>query len=403
MSILKDLREKRGKFIADARAILEKAKAEKRAVTTDEDVLWNKFMDDSDEVRKDIEREERQQDADRDAASLAAKDEKTERSGKKPDEKEVRKLALRKAFVHGVQALTPDEARALQAGTDSAGGYLQPTEEFVNQLIKAVDDMVFIRQRATKFTVTNAEKMGVPSLENDPADADWTTELAIGGTDSTMSLGKRELEPHPVGKLLKVSEKLLRAVPMAENLVRDRLAYKFGITQEKAFLLGTGASQPLGLMVASSSGISTGRDASTGNATTSITFDGLKEAKYTLKGAYWERAAWMFHRDGLKQISKLKDGEGRYIWQESVRAGEPDRVLNFPVEMSEYMPNTFTTGLYVGILGDFSYYWIVDALTMRIQRLVELYAATNEIGFIGRMEADGAPVLEEAFVRVKLA
>ena len=40
---------------------------------------------------------------------------------------------------------------------------------------------------------------------------------------------------------------------------------------------------------------------------------------------------------------------------------------------------------------------------MQIQRLVELYAATNQVGFIGRMELDGMPVLEEAFVRVKLA
>jgi hypothetical protein len=40
---------------------------------------------------------------------------------------------------------------------------------------------------------------------------------------------------------------------------------------------------------------------------------------------------------------------------------------------------------------------------MRIQRLVELYAESNQIGFIGRLETDGMPVLEEAFVRVKVA
>ncbi len=40
---------------------------------------------------------------------------------------------------------------------------------------------------------------------------------------------------------------------------------------------------------------------------------------------------------------------------------------------------------------------------MEVQRLVELYAATNQVGLIGRMESDGMPVLEEAFARVKLA
>jgi HK97 family phage major capsid protein len=84
-------------------------------------------------------------------------------------------------------------------------------------------------------------------------------------------------------------------------------------------------------------------------------------------------------------------------------AGEPPILLGLPFFMSEYAPNTFTTGLYVGILGDFSNFWIVDALTMIFQRLVELFAATNQVGFIGRRELDGMPVLSEAFVRVTLA
>lgn len=219
-----------------------------------------------------------------------------------------------------------------------------------------------------------------------------------------MAFGKRNLEPHPLAKRILISNKLLRASAIQpESLVRSRLAYKFGITEEKAFLTGSGAQQPLGVFTASGDGISTSRDVSTGNSTTAFTFDGLKEAKYSLKGNYWPRARWIFHRDSVKMAAKLKDGEGRYIWEDSVRTGEPDRLLGFPVSMSEYAPNTFTTGLYVGIVGDFSQYWIADALMMAVQRLIELYAATNQVGFIGRLETDGMPVLEEAFARVTLA
>lgn len=102
-------------------------------------------------------------------------------------------------------------------------------------------------------------------------------------------------------------------------------------------------------------------------------------------------------------LAKLKDGEGRYLWQDSIVGTEPARLLGFPVNISENAPNTFTTGLYVGILGDFSHYWIIDALSLEMQVLNELYAATNQIGIIGRYEGDGAPTLENAFVRVKLA
>ena len=110
----------------------------------------------------------------------------------------------------------------------------------------------------------------------------------------------------------------------------------------------------------------------------------------------------------MKAIRKLRSdsgagaGTGDYLWQPAVVAGEPDTLIGRPVRKSEYVPNTMTTGQYVGIVGDFSYYWIADVLAYQIQRLVELYAESNQTGYIGRKEADGQPVLAEAFARVKL-
>jgi HK97 family phage major capsid protein len=275
--------------------------------------------------------------------------------------------------------------------------------QMVDRIIQAVDDAVYIRRLATVVAVPNADSLGVPSLDADPADADWTSELATGSEDTTMAFGRRELHPHPLAKRLKISRKLLMKVPSAETLAIQRLGYKFGITEGKAYMTGSGAGQPLGVFTVSSNGISTSRDISSGNTTTSIQFDGLISAKYGLKAQYWPRAQWIFHRDAMAQIAKLKDSQGQYLWRESVRVGEPDRVLGLPANMSEYAPNTFTTGLYVGILGDFSNYWIADSMAMEFQRLQELYAETNQIGLIGRLDSDGMPVLEEAFVRVKLA
>jgi HK97 family phage major capsid protein len=296
------------------------------------------------------------------------------------------------------------EFRAFQADSPTEGGYLSRGEQFVADLIQAVDDRVFIRQLATVMQVPDGNtSLGRPSLDTDAEDWDWTTELDTGNEEDTLRFGKRVLEPHPLAKLVKISRELLRAAAMpAENIVLARMAYKLGTTQENAFLTGTGAGRPLGVFVASNDGISTGRDVSTGNEATSITFDGLQEAKYTLKAAYWPRARWMFHRTGVKQIAKLKDGEGRYMWEPSVQAGQPDRLLALPMDVSEFCPSTFTSGQYVGILADWTYYHIADSLAMQMQRLVELYARTNQIGFIGRIQTDGMPVLEEAFVRVKL-
>lgn len=297
------------------------------------------------------------------------------------------------------------ESRALQVDLDESGGYTVPEQEFVPQLIKAIDNLTFVRQRATVLPpITSAQSIGMPSLDADPADGDWTGEITAVTFDTTMDFGKRELHPRPIFKGIKVSETLLRLSPLGiEQLVRDRFAYKFAVTEEQAFLTGTGANQPLGLFTASANGIPTTRDVSTGNTTTAITVDGLIEAQYSVKEGYQRNAEWIFSRTAVKNIRKLKDGDGQYIWAPGLAGGQPATILDKPFHMSEYAPSTFTTGLYVGLYGDLKYYWIADALTLTLKRLNELYALTNQIGFIARLETDGLPVLGEAFARVTLA
>jgi HK97 family phage major capsid protein len=400
---LKELREKRGKLVHDMRAITDAGTNEKRDLTDDEVRNHSTLFDEIEKLGGQITAEERSVEAGRLIADR--QEDRQEDRGAAKTEAELRMVGFRSYLSSGrIDGEGAEEYRAFQAGSDTEGGFLIAPEQFVQQMIQAVDNAVFIRGLATKFQVGQASSLGVPTLDTDAEDTDWTTELLTGNEEDSIRFGKRNLHPHPMAKRVKISNDLIRkAIMPVEQIIIDRMSYKVGVTQEKAFLTGNGAQQPLGVFTASANGISTGRDVSTGNSTTAITFDGLIEAKYTLKAAYWGKAQWLFHRDAVKMITKLKDGDGQYLWRESVRVGEPDTILGIPMNISEYAPNTFTTGLYVGLLGDFSKYWIADALTMQMQRLTELYAETNQIGFISRVETDGMPVLEEAFARVKLA
>jgi HK97 family phage major capsid protein len=302
--------------------------------------------------------------------------------------------------------LVRGERRDLSADTASEGGNIVAPQQFVAEVLKKMDDLVFMRELATKYTLNSFANLGVPTITADPADADWTTEVAAVSNDTAMVFGKRTMAPNMLTKGIKVSIKLLEVATLpAEQIVADRLAYKFAIAQEKAFLTGSGSGQPLGVFTASASGISTGRDVSTGNTSTAFTFDGLTEAQMSTKQQYRANGSWLLHRDAVKMARKIKtgiSGDTTYIWQPSTQLGQPDTLLGRPVFESEYVPNTFTSGLYVGLFGDFSKYWIVDQLPYTVQRLVELYAGTNQVGFIGRMSSDGAPVDELAFARVKL-
>ena len=444
---INEIRAKRATLVNEGRGLLDRAEHEKRDLSQEEQNQWDRIMAEVDRLAGDIDRQERQRAADdslgRSSGPRAGgatwnpqDDEDDDADGDEPlavrqavavaerasreraARPEIAKILRTKRNGKFVRAWTDylrsggavgrQELRDLQADLDVSGGYLRPDQQFVANLIKFVDDFVYIRQLATVMTVMSADSLGIPVYDTDIADADWTNELATGTDDTAMAFGRRELRPHPLAKRVKLSRKLLRQSAIdVEAFVRSRLGYKFGVTQEKAFLNGTGAQQPLGVFTASASGISTARDVSTGNTTTAIQADNLIEVKYSIKAQYWPRARWIFHRDALKQIRKLKDGDGQYLWTpgvgQSLTGGSGDRIIELPFLLSEFAPNTFTTGKYVGILGDFSFYQIADALSMEVQLLNELYAEQNQVGLIARMETDGAPVLEEAFARVKLA
>lgn len=394
------LKEKRAKLIADARAAYEAAQkdgwpdSESRA-------KWEAMVKDAESLGSEADTLEKQEKIERSLLETVP----VEKADAKPEKPEEVRSRLFAAYLRGGIDAANAEARALQADSDTVGGYTVAPAQWVGQLIKAVDNATFMRGLANVIPVTSSDEIVAPSLDADPADPAWTAEVGAVSEDSTMAFGQRSLKPYQLTKLIKVSKKLISvsALPI-ESLVQSRLAYKFGVTEEAAYLTGSGAAQPLGVFTASALGISTGRDVSTGNSTTAIAADNLIECKYTLKSQYWPAASWIFHRDAVKQIAKLKDGDGQYMWQPGLQAGQPDRLLSFPVNVSEYAPNTFTASSYVGLLGAFNAgYWIAELQAMQVQRLVELYAANGQVGFIGTRWLDGMPVLEEAFVRVKLA
>jgi HK97 family phage major capsid protein len=294
------------------------------------------------------------------------------------------------------------ERRALQSDLDTAGGNIAAPEVMLGELLANLDDPRYVRGLARKFTVTG-EKLGTPVRTAKMVSAAWGAELSQPTEDTTLAFGKTSLTPHYITSLIKVSKDLLRNGAMdVEGIVMDETARDQGELEEKAVISGTGAGQPLGLFTASALGISTSRDVSTNNTTTAPTMDGLINAYQSLKAPYRARATWMFHRDCITLIRKFKDSANYYIWQPAQNPGQPDRILNAPVVDSEYVPNTFTTGLYCGIIGDFNYYWVVDRLMMDMQVLVEQYALTNQVGYLARRQVDGMPVREEAFARVKL-
>lgn len=404
-------RQERHGLAKQARDILDLAEKESgRDLTPEESEKFDRLMEQVDAKDSAIAREEklraRERHLDEPAEGGRERGKQREETNGPDGTAERAMAAFRQYLIGGRGSLTPEQSRVLVAGSDPEGGYLVAPQQFVTDLIQKVDDDVPMRRLATVQTLTESASLGVPTLDTDLNDAEWTSEIGTGSQDDALRFGKRELKPNPLAKRVKISRKLLRLTAGgAEDIVRDRMGYKFAVTQEKAYMTGDGNEKPLGVFTASAQGITTGRDVTLGAAgaipLTTATADQLIDMKYTLKAAYWRRAQWLFHRDLIRTIRKLKDTQGLYVWKAGLSDG-PDTILELPFMASEFAPNTIAANQYVGMLADWSFYWIVDSLAMEVQRLVELYAEQNQVGFIGRLETDGMPVLEEAFVRAKV-
>ena len=351
-----------------------------------------------DEINASILTEEKQLARERTIGEKANEDDKTKDKGRVDEVQN----AFRDYITTG-SAAAYQVYNALQQDNPTQAGYLVAPEQFVSELIKEMADNTFMRQKAKVLPpLKNAQSLGYPTRTAGMSSFAWGTEISTPTPDTTLAFGKREFKPNPATSEILISNTLIRNVPNADTLVRSEIAMEVAKNLEIAYMTGDGAGKPLGLFTASIDGIPASRDVSIGNTATEIKFDGLIEAKYSIKDQYQKNCEWIFNRLAIKQLAKLKDSEGQYIWQSSVVLGTPDMLLGKPVNSSEYAPAVFQTGLYAGLYGDLKNYWIVDSLAMEIRALFELYARSNQVDYLTRIETDGAPIMSSAFARIKL-
>lgn len=386
-----ELKQERAKAVAAMREIMDRCGAEPMGGEDQE--AFNRAEAEFDRLNAKIEAEQKQMERERIAGEVL------------PKEVQPKRDELGKAFsahLRSGEAATLTAYNAIQQDVPSQAGYLVAPEKFVNDLIAEIDNAMPFRQFAKKYRLTGAQSLGFPKRIERMNSAAWGTEIGAPTPDQALAFGKREFKPNFATAEIVVSRTLIANAPDVDGIVRAEIAYDLGELLENAYMTGDGTNKPLGIFTADANGISTARDVSEGNTATAITFDGLMEAKYAIKAQYQANLRWLFHRDAVKMLARIKDANNQYIWQPSVVEGTPDRLLGKPVTMSEYAPNTFTAGKHVGMLGDFRNYWICDGMNVEVQVLRELYARTNQIDYIARLSTDGMPVLEECFSRVTL-
>lgn len=291
----------------------------------------------------------------------------------------------RKAMLTALRSNFKQVSNVLQEGVDADGGYLVP-DEYDSRLIDVLDEENIMRKLATTITTSGEHKINIAATK--PA-ASWIEEggaLTFG--DATFS--QILLDAHKLHVAIKVTEELLYDNAFnLESYILTQFGKALANAEEDAFLNGNGTGKPLGLFAATGGG-------TVADTVTSIKADDMIGLVYALKRPYRKNAAFILNDKNLATIRKLKDTNGAYIWQPSYQAGEPDRLLGYPVYTSAYAPETAIA------FGDYSYYNIGDRGSRSFSELRELFAGNGMIGYVAKERVDGKLVLAEAVQILKI-
>jgi len=295
------------------------------------------------------------------------------------------------------------ERKDLATSPASAGGYLV-TDTQRSELLTKQQPVSAMRRISRVLPPIPGGSTITPTEENSMTDAEWTTEIKTGSKDEVKPFGGRVLTPKPLAKRILISNTELRAGRLIdiENWILSRLGIRFGVPEEYAFINGLSANGPMGLLK------SNGIPRYTTAASNTLAADDIINWAYSLPAAYMGTARILTNRSFLRKVRLLKDNNNQYLWQPGLSAGHPSTILDWSYELSDQYPTGLDTNdaykdnELIATIGDFQYYWIVDSLNLSIKRLDELYAETDQTGFIGRKEADGMPVSNEAFYHLKV-
>ena len=120
-----------------------------------------------------------------------------------------------------------------------------------------------------------------------------------------------------------------------------------------------------------------------------------------VKNEYLLGAGFMTARKVITTIRKFKDGNGNYMWQPSLVAGQPEQLAGYPVTRAEDMPKLEAGSLSLAF-GNFSEaYQIVDRQGIRVLR--DAYTAKPYVKFYTTKRTGGGVINFEAIKFMKFS
>lgn len=271
----------------------------------------------------------------------------------------------------------PGERRASQAtvGSNSGGGYALP-EVIERTIARLSADISPIRQIATVRTVGSTDYKELFDIGG--AGFEWVGETDTRNQSDTPNLVEVAPTFGMASAKPQASEESLDDLFFnVEDWLTSSASESMAVGEGVAFIRGDGVKKPTGIL-GGPAPVATA-DASRAFGTLQFIASGQAAALptnpevfmdmvYALRARYRNNAQWLTSKLILAALRKYKDGDGRYLWQPALTAGQPATFLGYGITEAEDMP-ALAANAFPLAFGDFKEgYLICDRVGMRITR-----------------------------------
>ncbi len=266
------------------------------------------------------------------------------------------------------------ETKGLSTLQAADGGYLvdPETAETIRSTlastasIRAIASVVTVE--ATSFDVL---------IDHSDVSTGWATEASTIAESDTPKIDRIPIRLHELSAMPKASQRLLDDSAFdVESWLAGRIASKFARAEAAAFIHGDGVDKPRGFldhdtvddMIWTWGNLGYIATGANGDFAAANAADSIVDLVYALDATYRANAVFVMNSKTAGAVRKMKDTDGRFLWSDGLAAGEPARLMGYPVLVAEDMPD-IDTDSYAIAFGDFEAgYTIAERPDLRVLR-----------------------------------
>jgi len=276
---------------------------------------------------------------------------------------------------------------AMQEGSATEGGYIVP-DDFLPEIIAKRDELSIARQAGARIVQTSRDVINIPFEDTSMTAFSITAEEAAV-SENEPTLGQVTGTVYKFTKLVKVSEELLEDEDAnLLSFLADAFGRAWAGTENYYVVSGSGSGQPQGVLFGGTAGL-------TLDSATTIGAAEIPELYYKLPAAYAQgNVGWAMKNATLGRIMGLSGDNFQFMQTPAGSVGPT--LLGKPVYLSDSM-GAVTAGLKSLVVGNWSYYALIERRGLSVKRLSELYAGNGQVGFLATVRMGGAVLQAEAF------